>query len=67
VKNRLHLDLTVSGGRATSRAARQEAVDAEVERLTAAGASVFQVLDEPTIDHYAVVLRDPEGNEFCVN
>nr|WP_281178043.1 hypothetical protein [Streptomyces roseoverticillatus] len=24
------------------------------------------MLDEPGTDHYAVVLQDPEGNEFCV-
>ncbi|WP_157848647.1 VOC family protein [Streptomyces roseoverticillatus] len=27
---------------------------------------MIRVLDEPGTDHYAVVLQDPEGNEFCV-
>ncbi len=67
IKNRLHLDLTVSGGRSVPPETRQAQVDTEVARLVAAGATIFRVLDDPTIDHYAVVLQDPEGNEFCVN
>lgn len=65
VKNRIHLDLFVSGGRRTPKDERKACVDAEAERLVAAGASRFRVLDEG-LDHYAVVLRDPEGNEFCL-
>ncbi|MFC5908040.1 VOC family protein [Streptacidiphilus monticola] len=65
-KNRLHLDLKVGGGRDVPRAVRARRVTAKVERLTAAGATVLRVLDEPGMDHYAVVLQDPEGNEFCV-
>jgi catechol 2,3-dioxygenase-like lactoylglutathione lyase family enzyme len=54
VKNRLHLDLTP----ATTR-------DAEVERLTALGATV--VADHRRPDGAGwVTLADPEGNEFCV-
>ena len=64
-KNRLHLDLQVSGGRANPAAERASAVRGTVERLLAAGGSV---LSEHTIadalDH--VVMADPEGNEFCV-
>lgn len=41
-KNRIHLDLGVSGGR-----------DVPLETCRA--------------DHYAVAMRDPEGNEFDVN
>jgi GMP synthase-like glutamine amidotransferase len=37
-----------------------------VERLIAAGASVLRTTDEPDMGHYAVVLQDPEGNEFSV-
>jgi Glyoxalase-like domain len=66
VKNRVHLDLEASGGRSEPIEIRRRKVDTEVERLVAAGASVFRVLDEDGIDHYGVVLRDPEGNEFCV-
>ena len=47
-KNRLHLDIEV-GDR-----------PAEVERLTADGATVIAQFDSWT------VLQDPEGNEFCL-
>jgi len=66
VKNRVHLDLMVSGGRAVALAQRRDAVDAEVARLTALGATVLRVLEFEGVDYYAVVLQDPEGNEFCV-
>lgn len=67
IKNRLHLDLTVSGGRSVPFAERKKRVDAEVERLISAGASMAWEHDDESIDHYAATLRDPEGNEFCVN
>jgi len=54
VKNRLHLDLQVG----------PEQVDAEVERLTALGATYAWTSDDRGTR--AVTLRDPEGNEFCV-
>ena len=66
VKNRLHLDLKVSGGRDVPLETRKERVDAEAGRLVREGATVLRVLDEEGLDHYAVVLQDPEGNEFCV-
>ena len=66
-KNRLHIDLNISGGRAVGPEVRKNQVDSEVSRLVDAGASILRVLDDPTVDHYAVVLADPEGNEFCVN
>ena len=47
-KNRLHLDVEVADR------------VAEVERLTAKGATAIAQLDTWT------VLRDPEGNEFCL-
>jgi catechol 2,3-dioxygenase-like lactoylglutathione lyase family enzyme len=37
---------------------------AEVERLVGLGASVVRHHDDPEDDY--VVMRDPEGNEFCV-
>ncbi|MFD6887926.1 VOC family protein [Streptomyces sp. NPDC059957] len=64
-KNRVHLDLKVSGGRGVPMELRTRRVDETVERLTGAGATVLRVLDELET-HYAVVLQDPEGNEFCV-
>lgn len=59
VKNRLHLDLRVSGGgTATQRWTR---VTDEVARLRTAGAVVLH-----EFDGHHVVMADPEGNEFCV-
>jgi hypothetical protein len=65
-KNRLHLDLHVGGGRGVPLDARRQRVDAEADRLVAAGASVLHDLSTDGVDHYGVVLADPEGNEFCV-
>jgi hypothetical protein len=35
--------------------------------LVAAGATRFRVLSEEAVDHYGVVMQDPEGNEFCLH
>jgi catechol 2,3-dioxygenase-like lactoylglutathione lyase family enzyme len=67
VKNRLHLDLGVSGGRRVPLETRRRRIDAEAERLVAAGATRLRVLSEEGVDHYGVVMADPEGNEFCLN
>jgi hypothetical protein len=67
VKNRVHLDLGVSGGRQVPLPTRRRRVDAVAERLVAAGATRLRVLSEEAVDHYAVVMADPEGNEFCLN
>lgn len=66
VKNRVHLDLKVGGGREVPLAVRKERVTAKADLLTAAGATVSQVMDEPGMDYFGIVLQDPEGNEFCV-
>jgi hypothetical protein len=66
VKNRIHLDLFVGGGRSVPLATRRERVDAKVAELLGTGAGVVRPGDEPEMDHYFVVMRDPEGNEFCV-
>jgi hypothetical protein len=39
--------------------------DAEVERLVALGATAVETLTGP-FDESCVVMRDPEGNGFCV-
>jgi len=54
-KNRLHFDL-----RAPGRVDEPRRVDAEVARLVALGATIVRAGSDLT------VLRDPEGNEFCV-
>lgn len=63
-KNRLHLDLNVGGGPAAQVDERRRRVDAEVHRLQQIGASVAWTTEEH--GEYFVTLRDPEGNEFCV-
>ena len=57
-KNRLHLDVVTSGP-----------MEAEVARLAEAGAEVVEVRQDPaSLDNPDTwtVMRDPEGNEFCV-
>jgi len=66
VKNRIHLDLQVGGGRDVPLAVRKERVDAEADRLVPAGATRLRVLEQEGLDHYAVSMHDPEGNEFCI-
>jgi len=66
VKNRLHLDLKISGGRAVPLPERRARIEAEAARLEALGASRVRALSTEGLDHYGVVLQDPEGNEFCV-
>jgi hypothetical protein len=73
-KNRFHLDLhassdrwTVVSGRSIPLAARRERVDAEARRLADLGATITGPLGDEESDHYAVGMRDPEGNEFDIN
>jgi hypothetical protein len=65
VKNRVHLDLNVSKKREVGAEEGRRRVDAEVERLTGAGATVVRPGGEER-GEYWVVMQDPEGNEFCV-
>ena len=66
-KNRLHIDLHASGGRDVPLETRRERVEAEAARLVALGATRKQAIAEEGLDHYAVALTDPEGNEFDIN
>jgi hypothetical protein len=66
-KNRLHLDIGVGGGRAVPIETRRQRVDAEAARLAGLGARPVGALDSEGLDHYAVAMADPEGNEFDVN
>jgi Glyoxalase-like domain len=72
VKNRLHLDVHASGGtwtgdRSVSFADRKRRVDAEARRLADLGATITGPLGSGDLDHYAVGMKDPEGNEFDIN
>jgi hypothetical protein len=64
VKNRLHLDLNVGGGRGTPLEARRERVNAEAQRLQRLGASELRATQRR--DEFWIVMQDPEGNEFCI-
>jgi glyoxalase superfamily protein len=66
LKNRVHLDVQVGGGRGEPWDVRLPRVTEAVRRLTAAGGTVIREdeLEDGTPDH--VVMADPEGNEFCV-
>ena len=66
VKNRVHLDLKISGGRSVPLPERRVRIEAEAARLEALGATRLRVNATEGLDHYGVVLADPEGNEFCV-
>jgi hypothetical protein len=64
-KNRVHLDLNVSGGRSVPLDERVRRITAEVERILRLGATKQRVWNEAD-GGYFVVMLDPEGNEFCI-
>jgi hypothetical protein len=64
-KNRVHLDLSVSGGRGVADEERRENVARAAARLEGLGATVLGPKEE--MGSYWVVMRDPEGNEFCLH
>jgi hypothetical protein len=64
-KNRIHMDLNVSGGRDVSVEERKRQIWAEVERLKRLGADDHRgAIDQE--GEFWVRMNDPEGNEFCV-
>ena len=64
-KNRVHLDLSVSGGRGTPMEEIRTNVATAIERAVATGATKVREVDENG-EHW-VVMQDPEGNEFCLH
>jgi len=74
VKNRLHLDTHastdgpyLSSVREIPIEVRTQRVDAEAKRLADLGATITGALTADGLDHYAVGMKDPEGNEFDIN
>ncbi|MGY0005923.1 VOC family protein [Micromonospora sp. I033] len=64
-KNRMHIDVRVAGPGPWDMVERARLIQQKVPELVAAGATVLR--EEwygDTLGH--VVMRDPEGNEFCV-
>ena len=64
VKNRVHLDLLAGGGPSVPLDVQRERVAVQVARLEALGAT--RVEEHAELGVHWVVMRDPEGNEFCV-
>ncbi|MEY7977609.1 VOC family protein, partial [Streptomyces pilosus] len=65
VKNRVHLDVRVGTGLVG--AERLAALEAESERLVALGAVQERVLLADEYNESCIVMRDVEGNEFCLD
>jgi hypothetical protein len=63
-KNRVHLDVSISGGPGTDEATRRSRIEQHVARLAGAGATEAARMEE--FGEFWVVMQDPEGNEFCV-
>ena len=62
-KNRWHLDVEVTD-RSQPASARESAIAAKVASLVALGATEVETIHEG--GGVFTVMRDPEGNEFCV-
>lgn len=64
-KNRVHLDIGVTGGPEQPIEQRRGRIGAKVAELVALGATELETIEEG--GGVFTVLRDPEGNEFCVH
>ena len=67
LRDDLEPDPRASGGHGTSLESRRELIEAEAARLVALGATRLRTASEEDLDHYAVSMADPEGNEFDVH
>lgn len=65
VKNRLHLDVRVGTGLVGEE--RLATPEAECARLTALGAVRVRLLRADGVNESCMVMRDVEGNEFCLD
>ena len=63
-KNRVHLDLAVSGGRNTPVEERRRQVATAVERAVAAGATVLREVVDQDYGGRGGSVADPEGNHW---
>lgn len=63
-RNRMHIDITPFEDRSAS----IEELEAERDRIVALGATVEKTLTGAwgPYEEYAIMMRDPEGNEFCL-
>lgn len=65
VKNRLHLDIRVGTGLVGEQ--RVAALETECTRLVALGAERVALYHADTVNESCLVMRDVEGNEFCLD
>ncbi|GAB3430147.1 VOC family protein [Flindersiella endophytica] len=65
VKNRVHLCVRVSTGLVSEE--RLATLEAECARLVALGAVRERLLPADEVDESTIVMRDIEGNEFCLD
>jgi hypothetical protein len=65
VKNRVHVDVDVTGGPSTPLDERRARAQAESTRVQTLGARELWVNDDWR--GFSIVLQDPEGNEFCLH
>ncbi|MEV8070265.1 VOC family protein [Streptomyces sp. NPDC004690] len=65
VKNRVHLDVRVATGLVGEE--RVAALEAECARLVALGAARVRLLPADEENESCLVMRDVEGNEFCLD
>jgi len=63
-KNRVHLDVSISGGPQADEATRRSRIEQHAALLTGAGATEVDRVEE--FGEFWIVMQDPEGNEFCV-
>jgi catechol 2,3-dioxygenase-like lactoylglutathione lyase family enzyme len=64
-KNRVHLDVRAAPGLEGDE--RMAALEAEAARLVPMGAAQVERFDPGPMDSGFIVMRDPEGNEFCLD
>ncbi|AXB47879.1 VOC family protein [Amycolatopsis albispora] len=65
-KNRVHIDIRAAPGLQGDE--RMAALEVECERLVALGAERLERHEPaPPLSHGFIVMRDPEGNEFCLD
>lgn len=65
VKNRLHLDVRVPDATGDI---RMDVLETEASRLEGFGATrAYRVEPAPPLESGFITMRDPEGNEFCLD
>lgn len=66
VKNRVHLDLRSAPG-VRDYEERMARLESECSRLAALGAERVHRIERSDLSEGFIVMRDPEGNEFCLD